>query len=716
MPGSDRVFLITEGVLARADFVLNGQALGVAGPWATYRFELPPGLLKARGNVLQAHLRDLGEDFGPMPGRRFECGLPRPIYLERRPATYLAGMQFTATLDDSFTTARCSVAVEIDGEARPARVTLVEKETGRLVGQGEAAPGAPAILEIDWPHLWSPESPALYTLTATLPGDPPDVLVEDVGIRQFAVRGRDFYINGRRLLLKGVCRHEFNTASGYSVPAEEVRRELARIKHAGFNYMRLVHSPHAGHVSRIAAELGILVSEEPGTCWQDLSNPAIAAPAVDCLMRTVRRDRNVPSVFAFLIYNECNPNADYAANMARACRALSPGCLLGMADCSGRDDDIKAMVRAADLSFYGINCYSYSPGDYCRRMEGFDDKPLLFTEWGGCLGQGNPRVLKDLCDNFVLHSRQGESLRVAGCSFWAWADYPEYSRPMPAAIDGWTIEGLVDRDGRARPDLQMLSEMCFEMDHPPLPRVPRVEILLQAPRRMETWQPVPLDAIGGDQAGLEACIDEWRRTRPRYSAHVMSVDPRLPALPHFGRLLVDGVEFLCRDADHPAHPLLLGKDREEVIIPVNRTVSAIAFLGHVSALQGYPYSTLGSVFSEPAHAGVEPAREAGAPAAEYEFLFGDAVVTQPLRHGIEILRANDICRWWMTGPRAPETRPALRTVIDPSYEVLRVDLWERKFAEPRCLRAIRWRLLDPGAILMLYALSVSIARGQPTIP
>jgi hypothetical protein len=56
-------------------------------------------------------------------------------------------------------------------------------------------------------------------------------------------------------------------------------------------------------------------------------------------------------------------------------------------------------------------------------------------------------------------------------------------------------------------------------------------------------------------------------------------------------------------------------------------------------------------------------------------VFDDGTLVQPLRHG---------------------------------YEVLRVDLWERAFDMPRTLRAIRWRLIDPEAILMLYALSAQV--------
>jgi hypothetical protein len=683
-----RAFLVTEGVLATASFSINGREVGTAGPWATYRFELPARLLKAR-NVIRARVRDLTEAFGPTPGRRFDAGLVRPIWIERRPATFLEDMAFRAEPAPDFSSAACTVSVELNGGAGAVDVVLAERESGRVVGSGVATAQAPAEFTVQWPRPWSPEMPYLYTLTAVLRGEPAEALAEQVGFRHIEARGQDFYLNGRRLLLKGVCRHEFTDGSGYSPSEAEVRRELGMIKQAGFNYVRLVHSPHAACVCRIAAELGLLVSEEPGTCFHDLGNAAIAAPAVEALRRTVKRDRNVPSVFAYLIYNECNPNVDYAVRTAAVCRALDPGCRLGMADCSGRHDEVRAMVAAADMTFYGINVYSYWPGDYRERMKAFTDRPLVFTEWGGCLGQGNARVLKDLCDTWVVHSREGEALRVAGCSFWAWADYEEHSRPGPAAIEGWTIEGLTDAAGRPKPDLQTLSTMCFGMGREPLARAPRVEVLCQAPRREEAWAPLALENVEGDMRVAGEAVEAMRRGYPQ------PVEPR--AMPRFGRLMVDGVEFRCGRT-----PLLLGAGCAEVVIPVGRTVQALAVLGHVALRGGYPASTIYSVH----HRDAEPAREFGAPAAEYEFVFDDGAERVPLRHGIEVLRANEVCRWWTPRPRGPVTRPAVRVVVDPSYEVLRLDLWERSFGAPRRLKELRWRLVDADAILLLYAVSV----------
>ena len=254
-----RVFLVTEGVLATAAFSLNGQEIGTAGPWATYRFELPPGLLKAR-NVIQARVRDIPEAFGPTPGRRFDAGLVRPLWIERRPAVFLEDVAFRAELADDLSSAACTVAVELNGGTRgTVDVVLAERDTGRVVGKGQATADAPAEFTVEWPRLWSPETPNLYTLTATLRGEKSEVLTESVGFRRIEVRGQDFYLNDQRLLLKGVCRHEFTDAVGYSPTEAEVRRELA---HDQARRLQL-HPPGA-----LAARAAASAASRPSwACW-----------------------------------------------------------------------------------------------------------------------------------------------------------------------------------------------------------------------------------------------------------------------------------------------------------------------------------------------------------------------------------------------------------------------------------------------------------------
>ncbi len=687
--GTDRIFLCTEGVISSAEFTLNGKVLGIAGPWVPYRFEIPTSLLQAN-NTITARVRDLLERFGPMPGRRNDGGLVRDLYLERRPKAFIETFTFRTVLTESCDAADCTVQAEINGVTKsPVSVSLVERDTQRVVAQVQAPAGQPITFQVPNPRLWSPELPNLYTISVRLDGKEPDEVQDLVGFRRIEVRGQDFFLNNKRLLLKGICRHEFTSRHGYCPPLDEVRRELALIRHSGFNYVRLVHSPQAACVPRLAAELGLLVSEEPGTCWHDLDDPTLSEPAFETLRRTVLRDRNVPSILAWHIYNECAPNVAFAKRTAALCRELDPGALLSFADCTGQDDKVKEMVAAANLSYYGVNQYSIFGGDYWNRMKKYTDKPLLFTEWGGCLLQGNPRQLQEVIDTFVRHAQPNATPRVAGCTFWAWADYEEYSRGGPAAPDGWTVEGLLDERAKPRIDLQMLSMMCYNMDYPEPIHLPKVEILTRMAQRKEAWQPVPLDAVAGDQAPLEA---EVAKLRSKFQF-------RMPAA---GLQIVAGIPFAMRGTDGLA-PLLLGAGREELVIPVNRKIRGIAVLGHVAMSCGQ--NCLKGVYPSAGY-WADMKRTLGQEASHYDFVFEDGTVGQPLQHGIQILRSNNINSWWKMAPRAPETTPGLQVELNPAFEVMRFDVWEQTFDKPRVLREIRWRLTDPTSIQALLALSV----------
>jgi len=675
------LFLITDGVASRARFSINGRKIGQAKAWVPYQFEIPTGTLQAE-NHIKVEMEDLSTQFGPMPGRRFDAVM-RSLVIEQRPPVFIEEVRFHAVLNDELDRAMCEVKVKTSAPVS-LDLLLIERPGGRVVIRTDGPSGSPLKFEVIFPKLWSPEQPALYDLRVAVSGEGGDVHEEPVGFRKIEIRERDFYLNNRRILLKGVCRHEFMTGFGYTPPEAEIRRELAQIRHLGFNYIRLVHSPHAHAVARLAAEVGILISEEPGTCFHDLGDETVVGPALESLRRLVLRDRNLPSILAWFIYNECHAHDGYAIRAAAICRELNPGCLISFADCFGPFDAIKQMVKAADLSFYGVNVYNFFPAEYLRRMEALPDKPVVFTEWGGWVGQGNPRALESLCRFFIKHSCLGEKHRLAGTAFWAWADYEEYSRDLPAAIEGWTIEGLVDKERKPKADLLALCLMSFEMDHPTPPVEPRIEILLQRPASSGSWRPLPLVQIGGDQAALEQEVAGLHR-------HYGGKAPR------FGRHLIDGIEF-----DAAGSPLLLGQSRNEMVIPVGKKIREVAILGHIAFKNGYPASGVISAH----HGAGESEVILGSPASDYLFDFEDGPEIQPLNHGVHLLRANQICRWWKTGIQAPEIAAALQCTIHPSYEILQINLWRRSWASTRFLREIRWRLKDTGSLQALYAVSV----------
>jgi len=131
--GTDNIFLVTDGVMAQAEFFLNGASLGHAGPFATYRFAVPIALLRPQGNVLSVRIRDIIESFGITPGRRFDAGLNRDIYLERRPAIFIESIAFRPTLNAELSSAACQVLVDINGEtAAQMTASLTERTSGRI--------------------------------------------------------------------------------------------------------------------------------------------------------------------------------------------------------------------------------------------------------------------------------------------------------------------------------------------------------------------------------------------------------------------------------------------------------------------------------------------------------------------------------------------------------------------------------------------------------
>lgn len=684
-----RLFLCTEGVLVKADFSINGMNIGTAGPWVPYQFGVPAGLLKEE-NTIEVHVTDILEPFGPAMGRHMEAGLVRDIYLESRPACHIETVLFSYQLSDDMRRAECKVQTTLSGSSQAGlTVELLDQDNNNVVATTFVQGQETTEFIVEQPRLWSPDTPSLYTLKVRTNETETDEYSDIVGFRSIAIDDHDFFVNGQRTILKGVCRHEFMSGYGYSPPEKKVRQELTLIKKSGFNYVRLVHSPHARCVPRIAAELGLLVSEEPGTCFNDLSDANIAEPALDCLKRMVLRDRNLPSILAWFIYNECNPNTAYAKRASQLCRTLHPECLLSFGDCSGRDDEIRTMMKEARLSFAGINVYSFNIEDYTRRMDAFNDCPIVFTEWGGFLYQGNERLLRTLCGAFAEHSQPSATQRMAGSSFWIWADYPEATRPEPSTIDGWTVEGLLDKNRNPKPDLRIMSDMFDQVDRPRLPAQPAVEILLTGDTRPGKWECIDLESVEGDQSALEEEIAAMRKDYPHQH-------------PLIGSLEVDGIRFQCRDHAQLKYPLLLGRNRRELLIPVSKTVRRIAVLGHVALKGGYPATDVWSV-----HRGTcELLKELGQPASTYHFETGSEIIKEPLRHGKEILRANNICRAWRTSPQAAGTTSAVQIMVNTSFEILRLDLWEKEFDTPIDLSSIKWMLDDTDSIQAIYAISI----------
>ncbi len=161
----------------------------------------------------------------------------------------------------------------------------------------------PAIRET---RLWSVDSPYLYTLLATV--EQGKTVLDDVetsfGFRALEfTRDNGFFLNGERIQLRGVNRHEDYPGLGNAAPRRLQRMDAQRIKDMGCNFVRTSHYPQDTAFLDACDRLGILVYEEI-TSWQFIGGKQFANNLETVLRRMIVRDKNHPSIIMWGLFNE----------------------------------------------------------------------------------------------------------------------------------------------------------------------------------------------------------------------------------------------------------------------------------------------------------------------------------------------------------------------------------------------------------------------------
>ena len=119
--------------------------------------------------------------------------------------------------------------------------------------------------KINNPELWSAEDPQLYDLTIELydeAGSLQEVIPQKVGFRRFEMKNGIMTLNGKRIVFKGVNRHEFSSVSGRHVSEEELRKDLRTMKQNNINAIRTCHYPDASLIYQLCDEYGIYMIDE----------------------------------------------------------------------------------------------------------------------------------------------------------------------------------------------------------------------------------------------------------------------------------------------------------------------------------------------------------------------------------------------------------------------------------------------------------------------
>ena len=189
-------------------------------------------------------------------------GIYRDVYLYTVPDVHIRDLRIRAVPDETLTKGILEICTEAWGEGK-AEICLT-KDGQTFQGAFGLKDGG-ITMEIENPVLWSAEDPQLYDLTIQVydrAGKLQEYIPERVGFRRFEMKDRIMTLNGKRIVFKGVNRHEFSSVTGRHVSEEELIKDLKTMKQNNINAIRTCHYPDASLIYRLCDEYGLYMIDE----------------------------------------------------------------------------------------------------------------------------------------------------------------------------------------------------------------------------------------------------------------------------------------------------------------------------------------------------------------------------------------------------------------------------------------------------------------------
>jgi beta-galactosidase len=313
-----RVFLDFDGVMTNATVYVNGVEVGQhVGGFLPFSVELTEQLVPGEndlGVVVDGRLLEV-PPLGNVNGARavdflMPAGIYRDVRLRVVPTTYIADV-FAKPLDVltprpglglAVTVAspaavrdRMRITVELlDGKTTLATRTFRHK----IVSGTNVIPVRLSNLRVS---RWSPSAPKLYTVRVTLSGSavPPHAVKVRTGFRHASFELDGFYLNGERLQIVGLSRHQLFPYTGMAASQRLQARDAELLRdELNCNMVRCSHYPPSPHFLDACDELGLMVWEEPPG-WDYIGDANFKAIFLQNVHDMVLRDRNRPSVIVW---------------------------------------------------------------------------------------------------------------------------------------------------------------------------------------------------------------------------------------------------------------------------------------------------------------------------------------------------------------------------------------------------------------------------------
>ena len=260
-----RLFISFQGAESGIALWLNGQFVGYSeDSFTPSEFELTEyvkeGENKLAAQVFKWTASSWCED---QDFYRFS-GIYRDVYLYTVPEVHVYDLQIRAIPDETLSTAALEIGTNTWGKGS-VKITL-SKDGETVIKDEKVLDGEEFYSwKVENPVLWSAEDPQLYDLVLEVyneAGELQEVVPQKVGFRRFEMKDGIMTLNGKRIVFKGVNRHEFSSVSGRHVSEEELRKDLKIMKQNNINAIRTCHYPDASLIYQLCDEYGIYMIDE----------------------------------------------------------------------------------------------------------------------------------------------------------------------------------------------------------------------------------------------------------------------------------------------------------------------------------------------------------------------------------------------------------------------------------------------------------------------
>lgn len=392
---------------------LNGTFVGYSeDSFTPAEFDLTPYLTEGENKLaVQVYKWSSGSWLEDQDFWRFS-GIFRDVYLFSKPETYINDIFIKPTLNDDFTEGYLNAELKFSG-----------KLTGRVdmffSGLHTSLPIDNELLifqmRIKNPNLWSAELPNLYDCIFTVyddRGKVSDVIPQTVGFRRFEIKGGIMQLNGKRIVFKGVNRHEFNCDTGRAIKHQDILWDVQNMKRNNINAVRTSHYPNQPYLYDLCDKFGLYVIDEAnleshGTHLQGIPDKNTIPNNREewleaCLDRAnsmFQRDKNHPCILIWSCGNESCGGKDIF-EMAQLFRRLDSSRLVHYegiffdrsynetSDIESRmypsvDNDTRPWLEQHKEKPYICCEYSHAMGNSCGAMHKYTDLSDIYPLYQG---------------------------------------------------------------------------------------------------------------------------------------------------------------------------------------------------------------------------------------------------------------------------------------------------------------------------------------------